>query len=107
MSKTEGNGKEQSADREALRAQVAYAVDFANWVKDAPQPPPQTTANTFNDILQDTIGELQRIMARHHLSQSLEDLQDGAVMADNDYFFEKAKEDVERATENLNCKSLL
>ena len=109
MSKTEGSGKGQPPDREALQARVAYAIDLANWADGAPQPP-TTMAKSMNEILADTCRQLARISACYNLNEALNDATDGRVLSDDpaaQEYFEQVKEDVGAAMDALDCKSIL
>jgi hypothetical protein len=107
MSKTEGSGKRSKADLQALRARIDHAIDLANWASQAPQQ--QTVARTFNDMLNELVGELARIAACYDLKQSSNDLQDMSALYRSEMeegeqkYLDEARENLKQGMERLGC----
>jgi hypothetical protein len=104
MLEGEPSGKgSQAGDREALQAEVDYAKDLANWVKQAPEPP-KTMAKTLNDVLGEVNRELGRIYACYRLDKAADRTKDDMVLEVGDKAEnEKNYEDLTQAMEALGC----
>jgi hypothetical protein len=69
MADAEQRGQSDGDELNALRARIDYAKSLVDWVNQAPQPPQQTAAKTFNEALGEVIGELARIYACYNLKE--------------------------------------
>jgi hypothetical protein len=93
----------QAGAREALQAEVDYAIDLANWVKQEPESP-KTMAKTFGEALNEVARELRRISACYHLDKAADRTKDDIVLGVGDKGEnEKNFEDLTQAMEELGC----